>query len=157
MGCFQGSWFIDNKPIADNSVEFLKDRQLCLGSIKNSLSPLFVITLPPDILRIEVSISYQAAKHLKWNLDFMSKIEGWYNTPTHTTHGFMTLTIFIIFRSLQKMFVKWLLDVEVENIKNSTYYEKKWFIVLSDFVKILLFTERQIILEALLENILGNI
>ena len=48
-----------------------------------------------EILRNEISQFYESAKCLKWNLDFMGKIEGRYNIPTHSTHGSMTLTILL--------------------------------------------------------------
>ena len=39
-------------------------------------------------------------------------------------HRFMTINS-IAFRSPWKRFVKWLLDVEAENIDHSSYYERK--------------------------------
>ena len=80
---------------------------------------------------MEISESYEGSKYLKGNLDFMRKTEGRYYTPTHSNRVSMTPTISIIFRSPRKRFVKLFLVVGVENIENSTYYERKnWFIVL---------------------------
>ena len=55
----------------------------------------------------------EAAKRLKWNVDFMSKIKGIYNTSTHSMHGSMTLTISITFRLPRQRIVKWLIYIYI--------------------------------------------
>ena len=61
-----------------------------------------------EILRTEISDFYEGAKRLRWNLDFMSKIKGGYNTSTHSTDGSMALTISYIFRFPGQGLVRWL-------------------------------------------------
>ena len=51
-----------------------------------------------EIFRNENFKFYKGMKCLKLNLNFISKLEGKYNTATHSAHRSMTLTISIIFR-----------------------------------------------------------
>ena len=63
----------------------------------------------------------------------------------------MTLTISTIFRSPQKKLVKWLQDVGGENIKNSTYYERKRILLKVYYLP------SDLRIENILDNILENI
>ena len=117
-----------NKPIVDNSVGILKGKQLFLEGLKH------LVLYPQKFNGIKL-LNFVKARRT-W-----CKIEGRCNTSTYFTHSFITLTISTTFRSPSERFIKWLLDVEVEKIESSTEDERKnGFIVLTDFVQILLFT-----------------